>query len=349
MFYPILKENFDDKSGVGLGILKDVLECKVTEARNDAFYLEMRYQNKGDVVKEIKVGRVIKAFACVELGYQHFRIFDVQKDIKGNIVISAEHIYFDLTKIQVWQHKRKSVNIHEVLQGILFNQCVYKGHKFTASSNIGESVSVSFGFQSVTDCLLGTEGSIMDSVSSNYELIRDNNHIKLHVSRGKVRESVIQYRQNIDGFKCIENKDFAYTHIFPYAYSGEANADGVRPFIITDNRIIKIRDHEGEAVNIFMRDFTDDPYWQNYAMDKINLEIFASRHAKKMATASPFKYEINLSKVKLKIDEDLKNISIGDQFKLINDMYNITAMVKVIELTVDSLTGTPISVVLEQV
>lgn len=349
MFYPILKEKFDDYSGVGLGILKDVLECKVTEKRNDAFYLEMKYQNKGDIVKEIKVGRVIKAFASAELGYQHFRIYDVQKDIKGNIIISAEHIYFDLSRIQVWQHKRKDVKMQEILTGILFHQCVYKGHGFTASSDITDTISVSFGFQSVKECFLGTAGSILDSISSTFELIRDNNHIKLYKNRGKVRESVLQYRQNIDGFKCIENKDYAYTHIFPYAFTGRESTDGTKQFVITDNRIVKIRDHQGEAPNIFMRDFTDDPYWQNYAMDKINLEIFAGRHAKKMASASPFKYEINLSKVKLKIDEDLKNICIGDQFKLINDMYNITTTVKVVELCVDSLTGTPLSVVLEQV
>lgn len=345
--YPILKADFSPNPKLGLGILKDVIECKVTEERNASFYLEMKYKNKGDIVKEIKVGRIIQAYAGAQLKNQMFRIYDVKKDIKGNIDISAEHIYFDLDKIQVWQHKRNNVTVLEALKGVLFSQSVFS-HQFSATTDIKETISVSFGFQSITECLLGTDGSILDSLSTTFELIRDNQTIKLMKSRGKVRNTFLSYRQNIDGFTCIENKDYAYTHIFPYAYTGVENSDGSKQFVICDERVFKIRNYKDEAVNIFMRDFTDDPYWQNYAMDKINLGIFAKRHAQKMAKESPFKYEVDLSKIKLKTEQELREIGIGDQFRLYNDMYNITTVVKVTELTVDSLTGTPLSVVLEQ-
>ena len=86
--YPILKEN-TKVNPLGYGVMTNTIECKVTEKRNDAFYLEMKCKNIGDVVNYLQVGRLIEAYAGSELGNQHFRIYDIKKDIEGNINVSA--------------------------------------------------------------------------------------------------------------------------------------------------------------------------------------------------------------------------------------------------------------------
>ena len=349
--YPILKEN-TKVNPLGYGALNNTLSCKVTEKRNDAFYLELKCKNVGDIVDYIKVGRLIEAWTGEELGYQHFRIYDVKKDIKGNIDISAEHVYFDLKKIPVVDKQYLNANIKTILSNLLSKDLVITGHGFTVQTDLNETIDVDFKCSnSVAESILGTEGSVLEGVSTTFELIRSNQEIKVMKSRGKVQNSVISYTKNIDGFKCIENRDTAYTHLFPYAYKKNTSTDAnAKDTLITCSpKTVTMWEYEGGAVNVCARDFTNDVVWETKTLNATNLLAHAKKHAKKMQSDPPFKYEVKLSAIKLKSDEELKSIGIGDTFRLFNKMYNITTNVKVTELVVDCLTKTPISVVLEEV
>lgn len=346
--YPILKEN-TKVNPLGYGVMTNTIECKVTEKRNDAFYLELKCKNIGDVVNYLQVGRLIEAYAGSELGNQHFRIYDIKKDIEGNINVSAEHVYFDLKKIPVIPNKYINKNIGEILNNLLYKDAVMNHHGFTIETDLNETISTNFGIKSVVECILGSEGSVLEGVSTTFELIRSNQNIKVMKSRGKVHNSVLSYSNNIDGFSMIENRDNAYTHLFPYAFKRSENADAEDELIICKPKLITMWEYKNGAVNICDRDFTDDVIWETTELNSENLYKYAKKHANKMKKDPPFKYEINLASIKLKIDEDLKLIGIGDQFRLINKMYNLITTVRVSELAVDSLTRTPLKVVLEQV
>lgn len=348
--YPILKNNAKAKPVLGLGMLTSTIECRVTEKRNDAFYLELKCKNEGETVKKIEVGKIIRAWAGAELGYQHFRIYDVKKDIEGNIEITAEHVYFDLNKIPVVKNKYLNTNINTILQNILFKDAVTNWHGFSIETDLDETISVSYGIQSITECLLGTEGSVLEGVSNSFELIRNNQEIKIMKSRGKFHYNTISYAKNIAGFECIENRDTAYTHLFPYAFKkDEEDYEKEDELIICNPKLITMWIYEGGAVNIYPRDFSEDIYWETHKMNPENLLILGERHAKKMKSDPPFKYEIDLASISLKAEEDLNDIGIGDTFKLVNKLYDLVMTVKVIEVVIDSLTHMPLKVVLQQV
>lgn len=350
--YPILKQNAKAKPVLGYGMLTSTIECKVTEKRNDAFYLEMKCKNEGDTVKHLQVGRLIRAYAGAELGYQHFRIYDIKKDIEGNIDITAEHVYFDLKKIPVVKNKYIKTHIRTILENILKKDAVTNYHGFSIETDLEETISVSFDIQSVIDCFLGTEGSVLEGVSNSFELIRNDQNIKVLKSRGKFHYNTISYTRNMSGFKCIENRDTAYTHLFPYAFKKiESDSSEVveDELIICSPKLITMWEYEGGAVNICPRDFSEDVFWESNTLNSKNLYTLAQRHAQKMKSDPPFKYEVDLASIALKADKDFNDIGIGDEFRLLNKMYDLVTTVKVTELTVDSLTHMPLSVVLEQI
>ena len=350
MNIPVLKKDFLGGSKDRIGFLKDVIKCKVTEERHGAFFLEMTYKNIGDIVSEIKVGRIIEAFASVELGKQHFRIYDIKKDIKGNINISAEHITADLKKMYVYEGKLKDKTVLEILNEVLFTRNVCEPCHFSASSEFSNTISVNYTFQSVLECFYGRESSLVDVLGGNVEVIRDNNSLKVNKSRGKERKNTLQYRKNISDFICIENKDHAYTHLFPYVIHENGNMQGLdRKYTTIVKYSLKIRDHEGESYNVLEKDFTSDPFWDKNTITKDNLLKLSNNYIKKLKKTPRFKYEIKISDVMLKKEEDLKNVGLCDTFKLNNDLYNISMKVKVVELTVDSLTGLPLNIILEEI
>lgn len=345
--FPILKLNAKPEPFLGIGILTNTIECFVTEKRNDAFYLEMKCKNDNDIAKELKVGRIIKAYAGEELGDQHFRIYDIKKDIKGNIDVTAEHVFFDLEKIPVVKKKYLERPVKEILNNLLQKDAVITGHGFVTETDINETISVDFGFNSVKECLMGTNGSILDGLSTTFELIRTNQTIKLKKVRGKEQPVILSYTKNIDDFKCIENRDTAYTHLFPYIV--KTNDEGNEEIILCNPKAIMLREYEGGAVNVLEKDYTNDVIWETKEMNSTNLYNHAKKYADKIKRESPFKYEVNLSSIVLKSDEDFKNIGIGDTFKLYNKMYDLFIKVKVIEITFDCLSRTPIKAVLEEV
>ena len=345
--FPILKMNAKATPVLGIGILTSTIECFVTEKRNDAFYLEMKCKNDDDITKELKVGRIIKAYAGEELGDQHFRIYDIKKDIKGNIDVTAEHVFFDLNKIPVVKNKYLEKPVKEILSNLLSKDVVITGHGFVTETDINETISVDFGFNSVKECILGTNGSILEGLSTTFELIRSDQNIKLLKSRGKEQPIILAYTKNIDGFKCIENRDTAYTHLFPYAIKTKDN--GEEEIILCNPKTIALREYEGGYVNVLEKDYSSDVIWETKTLNTTNLYNHAKKYADKIKRESPFKYEVNLSSIVLKTDEDFKNICIGDTFKLFNKMYDMYITVRVIEVTFNCLTRTPIKAILEEI
>lgn len=59
---PILyKESTTDFSTYGIGALADAVSCLVTEERNGAYELTLKYPLNGQLYSEIKKERIIKA------------------------------------------------------------------------------------------------------------------------------------------------------------------------------------------------------------------------------------------------------------------------------------------------
>lgn len=82
----------------GIGVMRDAISAIVREERNGAFELTVRYKSDGALAREIKVGRWIKAKVTNDLrpdvstgSYDLFRIYDIQRNIEGEILLRCEH------------------------------------------------------------------------------------------------------------------------------------------------------------------------------------------------------------------------------------------------------------------
>lgn len=85
-------------SSWGIGVLVDTIQAVVREERNGAYELNIRYKSNGRMARELKIGRWIKANVTDEdrpavstRSAELFRIYDIQRNISGEILLRCEH------------------------------------------------------------------------------------------------------------------------------------------------------------------------------------------------------------------------------------------------------------------
>lgn len=86
----------------GIGILHDAEECKVTEARNGKFELEMTYPLQGDWTTELLQNRYILARPNDYDQPHAFRIYDTAVDLEANkVTVKAVTITDELSGVLI--------------------------------------------------------------------------------------------------------------------------------------------------------------------------------------------------------------------------------------------------------
>ena len=82
--------------GNGVGALRDALYCTVTEERNGSYELEMGYPVSGQHYSELTLRGLICAKPNPYSEEQYFRVYKISRPINGQVIISAQHISYDL-------------------------------------------------------------------------------------------------------------------------------------------------------------------------------------------------------------------------------------------------------------
>ena len=82
-------------STFGLGVLSDCISCEVTEERNGAFELVMKYPTTGQNYDLIRRERLIKAKPNDTASNQVFRIYRITTPINGIVTVYAQHLSYD--------------------------------------------------------------------------------------------------------------------------------------------------------------------------------------------------------------------------------------------------------------
>lgn len=237
----IFGQNATDFSGLGLGIVPDVISCTVTEERNGIFELEMEYPKNGLRSNEMLLRGII---VCKPNPYdspQAFRIYSVSKEFNGNVKINAQHISYDLSDVII---KTGEASVEDLDPSDIWNGCVnglaesFSISPFTFSTDLTTSDSIPDskgnyltewflkGPKSMRNLILGSEA---DSILTNYigsadtgdepEYSFNNYAITLSKSRGTDRGFTIAYSKNMTGFSQEESLDKIFTHVYPYYYA----------------------------------------------------------------------------------------------------------------------------------
>lgn len=89
-----------------LGVLPDVVSCEVHEEKNGAYELAMTYVSIGINAELIATDCILSVYCPLRktIGENYFRIYRVEKDLGGHIVISARQIAGDLVYFGITKH-----------------------------------------------------------------------------------------------------------------------------------------------------------------------------------------------------------------------------------------------------
>lgn len=166
---PILyKEDAIDFSTFGIGVLADTISCLVTEERNGAYELTLKYPLNGSLYGEIKKERIIKAKPNDLSDPQAFRIYRITIPINGIITIYAEHISYDLINIGVIPFSLTNVAPQVAIDTLLKKTVLPNNFTFRTDYTVAKDFEVKKP-QSVRACLGGTYGSLLNKWGGEFE------------------------------------------------------------------------------------------------------------------------------------------------------------------------------------
>lgn len=205
-----------DFSTNGIGRLSDAISCKVHEARNGEFELEMQYPMTGKHFESIVHSAIIAAKPSARRQLQAFRIYKISKPLNGRVTINAQHISYQLSFIPVSPFSAASLT--NALNGFRTNAA--ENCPFTLSADFTSASSYAVPLPvSIRSYLGGTEGSILDVYGGEWEW--NNYSCILHRSRGQDNGYVIQYGKNLTELRQEESIAETYTGLYPYWESDE--------------------------------------------------------------------------------------------------------------------------------
>lgn len=234
----LFEENEKEFTSLGLGVLKDVLTCSVTEKLNDSFELEMTYPVIGVNFNKLKINRIVYCKPNPYDSYQPFRIYSITKPLDGTVTVYAFHISYDTNGIPV-----KAVDAKNLVD--LFNKIqngedeevtkdgvtekVHKNysvlaHNFTFNTDIYVprtfKTTAPFNLRAL---LMGGEESITDKYEG--ELKFDKFNVQLLKRRGKDRGAKVKYGHNMTDLSHESNDDLLYNGVFPYYHSEKTTTE----------------------------------------------------------------------------------------------------------------------------
>ena len=208
---------YDSKESVfthnGLGIVLPIT-ASVTEELNGSYELSLIMANADPAkhqLKNLANFNIIKA--PTPRGKQLFRIYQVKKNIFGQIQVNARHIFYDGLFNMVNAVSDTNSSIDAAMKSIY--QQAAQSSPFNVSSNIADTISYEYKDSNVVNSLLG-RGGLIEALGKG-ELLRDNFDISLKTHIGANRGFKVRYQKNLLGLDLEDNTENIITQIKPVA------------------------------------------------------------------------------------------------------------------------------------
>lgn len=250
---PVLyRANEAEFSTFGLGALSDAISCEVTEERNGAFELVMKYPTTGQNYNLLANERLIKAKPNDTANDQAFRIYRITTPLNGVVTVYAQHLSYDLSNIAALRWEASSISPTLAMQRIFQNTAT--PHNFTCQTDYSEAKSFSVSKpQSVRACLGGVAGSFLDLWGGEYEW--DNWRVIHHQGRGHNTGVVIEYGKNLTQLEHDSDNTDVYTDMLPYAV--QTAEDGTETVVTLPEVLLQITGSELVRRKTLIKDFTE--------------------------------------------------------------------------------------------
>lgn len=222
----------------GLGALRDMTDCKVTEERNGIYEMDFDYPVDGWDFDLIQPGRIVLAEHDDTGDRQPFDIVSYTKPINGIVEFHAVHISYRQSGIVA-----KGTNISSITDAFaMLKNSAEPSNPFTYETDIESTAYMASADgvpRSVRQFLGGIDGSILDAYGGEYEF--DRFKVILHNNRGVSRDFTIRYGVNMLDYKDDTDYSETYTSCIPY-WKGNDNGSEV---LVIGDRV----DMAGESYN----------------------------------------------------------------------------------------------------
>lgn len=313
----------------GLGVLRDVISCSVTEERNGAFEVTFKYPITGQHFDDIMLRNIVLVKPNPLDDPQPFRIYDITRPINGVITVNAAHLSYDMSGFIV--RPFTAVGIQTAFQAIKANSTTTCPFNFWTDKEVGSTMETAIPM-SMRSLLGGASGSILD-VYGKGEYKFDKYDVKLFLNRGANNNVTIRYGKNLTDLEQEENCNEVYTGIYPYWYDEE---EGLVQ--LTGDPIVRAAGTY-DFERILPVDFTDD--FQEKP-EEADLRTHAEEYVDYYDIGVP-KVSLSISFIELAKSQEyeqylpLERISLCDTINVLFPKLNVSATAKVIKTVYDPI------------
>ena len=332
---PVLfEQNTTDFSTNGIGRLA-AASCKVTEARNGQFDLEMEVPVTAKYADQIAHSRIIYTDPGPGRNNQPFRIWKINKPVNGMFKVYAEHVTQELSSIQAMPFSitASSAACAQALAGLKANASQACPFDFwtnvTTISSYAQKVPAS-----IKSRLGGVEGSSLDQFGGEFEW--DGYTVKLWNHRGVQTPVVtLRYGKDIIDLDQEENIANVITGIVPYWTDSEGTELVTLPEMIVESPTAANYPFKRTVSYDFSGAFEEKP---TVAQLRAKAQAYISRSGIGIPDVS-----IKVTFVNLADTEEYKNIAPLQHVKLCDiigiefEPYGISTTAKVVKTVYDCL------------
>lgn len=208
----------------GLGRLRDIISCVVTEERNGIYECDFEYPITGANYDLIELGRIIGVTHDDTDNIQPFDIVSFTKPIDGVVSYHAVHISYRQSKLTATLS-----NINSLADAFTGLGSAQPSNPFTYMTDKTTTayMSAADGIpKSVRSLLGGTEGSILDTYGGEYEW--DKFTVWLRSSRGSDKDLTVRYGVNMLEYNDEMDSEGTYQSVIPYWTDGTTTILGDR-------------------------------------------------------------------------------------------------------------------------
>lgn len=219
MSYPILYAPTETQFTTnGIGVLSSAVSAPIHRKLNGMDELTLQYPITGVHFSEIKDECIIMAKPDPVTEPQPYRIYRIGPAVGGIITVYARHLAYDALMIPVSPFTASGAVL--ALEGLKANAAVDCPFEFYTDKAAQGEFSVAVP-KSIWDCLGGSEGSILDTFSGEYEF--DRYDVRLLNRRGADRGVSIRYGKNLTTLEQDRNCTDCHTGVYPYWADSEGN------------------------------------------------------------------------------------------------------------------------------
>lgn len=313
----------------GIGILSGAISCEVEQKSTGFFELSMEYPTEGEEAvhwEEIQNRCQLRIRPTPKDSVQTFRIYEVAKLLNGHLLVSAQHISYDLSGYTVTPFDAYSA---QTAISKLAGNCV-QVTGFTFWSDLSTS-----GELHITKPVTVRSALIKIQEAFGGEFEWDNKTVRLYASRGADRGVTISYGKNLTDFRQEEAFSEVYTGIHPYWIDPESK----EVFQLTPP-VVDVPDVTFDFVRILPYDFSSH---YDEKPTAAQLESSALYHIAKYKIGEP-KVSMSVSFEQLENTIEYKDKALLERVSMYDTVHvlfpkfgGISALAKAVEIRADML------------